>query len=403
MNILQLCNKPPYPPFDGGSIGMNNVTMGLIETGNRLKLLSAETRKHPVKHSHLTAKYLQLVQPEYVFLDTRLKPLPALISLVSGTSYNMERFKSREMTEKLKTILKSTAFDIVLIESVFMAPYMEVVRQNSNAKVVVRAPNVEHIIWQRLAEECGNPLKKWYLKLLAERLKKAELYWYNKADGVYTVTEEDLALLRKSGCRIPMTCIPTGLDIEKTFDADAPILPRSVCHIGAMDWLPNQEGIRWFIQNVWNALAPKYPDAKLYVAGRNMPDSFHGFASESIVIAGEVPDAAAFIQNKSIMVVPLFSGSGMRVKIVEGMAAGKTVITTSVGIEGIPHQSGTDVLVADDAGAFADALRKCLDDESYCADIGRRARTNVAHHFDNKKFAEKNHHFFLEVLASKVK
>jgi glycosyltransferase involved in cell wall biosynthesis len=167
-----------------------------------------------------------------------------------------------------------------------------------------------------------------------------------------------------------------------------------------MDWLPNIEGIEWLLKEVWPAVVQNHPSARLFLAGRSMPPSFKQHVSGSVIIEGEVNDAAAFMADKGIMAVPLFSGSGMRVKIIEGMMMGKTIITTPIGIEGIIHEAGKDVIIASNATEFRNAILTCLKHPEKSTKIGTQAKLTATTHYDNKALAWKNHHFLEQVLKS---
>ncbi|MBK7964297.1 MAG: glycosyltransferase [Bacteroidetes bacterium] len=167
----------------------------------------------------------------------------------------------------------------------------------------------------------------------------------------------------KLGADLPIHIAPVGIDTN-----DYPINkepnPTLVFHIGAMDWLPNIEGIEWFFEKVWPIVKAKFPAAQLALAGKKMPESIKAYQSNSIEVNDFVTDNIAFIGNGGIMIVPLFSGSGMRVKIVEGMAMQKAIVTTSIGAEGIAGVDGRDFLIGNTAEEFASNILKLLEDPS---------------------------------------
>lgn len=401
MHILQICNKPPYPPQDGGAIGMNNVTQGLIEAGHSVKLIAVNPPKHHVTLSELPAKYIQDTSIELVFVDTDVKPWDAFLNLFSTKSYHIERFISADFKEKLINILQKQTFDIIQVESIFMMGYLQTLREYSAAKVVLRAPNIEFRIWERMTKQAINPVKKAYLAILTRRLRKWELEQINRADAVYTVTKSDLDFFKEMGCTKPITYVPTGIDMTKKAELDfSHIEFPSLFHIGALDWLPNQEAVQWFLKNVWQKIHLQFPHLKFYLAGRNTPEWIFDLNLPNVEVLGEVADAGEFITSRSIMLVPLMSGSGMRVKIIEGMMLGKTIISTSVGIEGIIHHPDEDVLIANTPEEFYNAVVKCVNDRSLCETIGRNAHRNAEANYDNEILTQKLTGFFTDLLRS---
>ncbi len=396
LSILQLCNKPPFPPMDGGAIGMHNVSQGIIDAGHQLKILSFSSNKHRLDIDNLPEYYIKNTRIEAVNIDLSIRMLPALYNLLySRRSYNISRFNSKEMQFKLEELLSKESFDIIQMESIFLKDYLPLIRKFSQAKVVLRAPNVEFVIWQRLAQIEKNPIKRFYLGILAKRLRKEEVAALNSFDAIYTVTERDMQLMRSLGARVKMTFIPTGVDVNKdlTTDFDAVEYP-SVFHLGALDWSPNIEGVKWMLNQVWPSLHSRFPKLKFYIAGRRPPQWLQELKADGVVVVGEVEDAGAFIKSKAIMPVPLFSGSGMRVKIIEAMMLQKAVVSTGIGIEGIIHEDGENVLIANDAAAFIDSIALLVENKDLYRRIAINAKNNANKFYSNKVLNAKLMEFF---------
>ena len=392
MKVLQLCNKPPYPSVDGGTMAMNSITQGLLSQGCEVKVLTVETDKHPVRRELIPAEYLEQTGLESVYIDLRVKPLPAIFAMLCGESYHVKRYVSEAFAAKLREILEKETFDIVHVESIFLTPYVPLIRKYSDAKIILRAHNVEHLIWRQVAQSCTNSLKRWYLKHLSLTLRAYELEHLNDYDGVVCITKNDAEVFRQAGCRKPVVSIPFGVDSGEVPSVE--VEPDSLFHIGAMDWLPNQESIRWLLEEVWPVVHREVPQAKLYLAGRKMPSQWMNATIEGVSVIGEVPDAMYFIGSKKINVVPLLSGSGIRVKIIEAMSIGKTVITTTVGAQGIDYTDGENILIADTPEQFARQIKRCLDDDAFCSRVGEAAARLVADQYDRKKLAEELIEFY---------
>ena len=385
MKVLQLCNKPPYPPVDGGTMAMNSITRGLLSEHCEVKVLTVETDKHPIRRERILDDYLEQTGLESVYVDLNVKAFPAAFAMLCGESYHVKRYVSESFAAKLREILEKETFDIVHVESIFLTPYVPLVRKYSQAKVILRAHNVEHLIWKRVAQSCQNPMKRWYLKHLSLTLRAYELEHLNDYDGIVCITRNDAEVFRETGCRKPVTSIPFGVDSGEIPSVD--VEPNSLFHIGAMDWLPNQESIRWFLDEVWPVVHSQVPQAKLYLAGRKMPSQWMNASIEGVSVIGEVPDAMYFIGSKKINVVPLLSGSGIRVKIIEAMSIGKTVITTTVGAQGIDYINGENILIADTPEQFAQQIKHCLDDDDFCNRVGEAAARLVADQYNEQKLA----------------
>jgi polysaccharide biosynthesis protein PslH len=399
MNILILCNKSPYPAKEGGPIAMNMIIEGLISAGHRVRILAMNTNKYAVVQDEIPSEYKEKTRIELVYVDLSFRPLKAFINLFTGKSYHVERFISDAFAEKLREILREEEFDVIQFEMTFMSPYLEVVRQNSNGKAVLRAHNIEHLIWERISETTSNPFKKLYLHHLARTLKKYELTVINDFDGVAAITKNDADFFIQSGCRIPVTDIPFGIDLSRFHKFLSDPEPASLFSIGAMNWIPNQEGIRWFLTSVWADISRQYPSLKYFIAGREMPSWLKESQFPNVSIVGEVDDALEFMNEHSIMIVPLFSGSGIRIKIIEGMACGRTIISTSVGAEGINYTNRENILIADDPAGFIEMISACLNDRGLISRIGEKARELISKEYDRGLIIQKLLGFYQKISS----
>lgn len=373
---------------------MNSITRGLLSRSCEVKVLTVKTDKHPVREERIPQEYRFRTAMEAVYVDLSVKLLPAFFAMLCGESYHVKRYVSEEFAAKLREILEKEQFDVVHVESIFLTPYVPLIRKYSDAKVMLRAHNVEHLIWKRVAQSCLNPLKKWYLKHLSLTLRAYELEHVNDYDGIVCITKNDADYFRQSGCRKPVSVIPFGVEPEDVPHVE--VEPDSLFHIGAMDWLPNQESIRWLLEEVWPVVHREVPQAKLYLAGRKMPERWMKSRIEGVSVVGEVPDAMYFIGSKKINVVPLLSGSGIRVKIIEAMSVGKTVITTTVGAQGIDYTDGVNLLIANTPEEFAMQIKRCLEDDDFCRQVGEAAERLITEQYDEGMLADKLLNFYNE-------
>lgn len=388
MKILQLCKKFPYPLKDGESIAVKSLSKPFHELGCEVTLLAMNTHKHFCQLDQLPENFNHYQEIHTVELDNRVKPLDAFFNLFCQDSYHISRFESDAFRHKLITLLQTQEFDIIQLETVYLAPYIPVIRQFSDAIIAMRAHNVEHEIWERITNNTRFLPKKWYLRHLTKKLKRYEIEQFPKYDLLVAISERDLAAYRKLGYKGNAIVTPIGIN-SGDYKADLRSLKNepSIGFIGSLDWMPNQEGLQWFLDNVWSKLHHRFPKLKFHIAGRNTPDWMQRLQIPNVIVHGEVPDAAAFINNHPLMVVPLLSGSGMRVKILEGMALGRVVLTTSLGLEGIHARHQKEVLVADTPEAFVKVVSRCLGNQMLTRQISQRAKAFVLQNYDNREIA----------------
>ncbi len=384
MRILLLCNKPPYPASEGGPMAMNSIITGLLEAGHQVKVLAINSEKYNVKESDIPEEYKRKTGIELIDVDLTVKPLNAFLNLFTRKSYHAERFISEEFKKRLAEVLDKEQFDVVQLEVLFMAPYVETIRQHSKAMIVLRAHNVEHKIWERIAKDTKSPLKRWYINHLAKTLKEFELNALETVDGVAAITRKDAAFFRKY-CSKPVIDIPFGVYPEQ-FDPKYEIEGKpKFYHIGSMNWMPNEEGIRWFVDEVLPKTVEKVPDFVYHLAGRSMPEWLTSMKNPHVDVVGEVPDAKEFVTNHDVAIVPLLSGSGIRIKIIESMALGKTVITTRVGAEGILYDEEVNIIITENKAKMVEAIRSLNENPETAVRIGQAARKLVEETYDNRK------------------
>lgn len=387
MIFLILANKIPYPANDGGNIATLNMATGISEQGHEVSVLAMQTLKHSFNIENIPVSLKEKIKFYSVKVDTSITFMSALKNwLFSELPYNARRFINDDFRNELIRLLSENRFDVIQLEGVYLAPYIETIRKYSVAKISLRTHNVEHEIWQRMALIEKSFIKKIYFNNLWRRIKKFEISYLNKYDFLVPITDRDGKRLNDLGNVMPSHTVQTGINLPENFVPVTVDGSGEIFHIGAMDWAPNQEGLIWFLREVWPLVLEKYPEQKFFVAGRNAPEWFVKYLKKqkNLVFMGEIEDAAGFIRSKSVMVVPLLSGSGMRIKIVEGMSLGKTIITTSLGLEGISAVKGEHILIADTPDEFFVELKKVIGKPEIQLTIGNKASQFIRENFNNK-------------------
>ena len=398
MRILQITSRVPYPPIDGGAIGYFNFTKSYFLHHCNLTLLAMNTSKHFIDISKLPDDFTRFALIHAVNVDTSVKPVYAFLNLFSGKPYNTSRFENKNFRNKLIEILKNNTFDIIHLDSLFVSMYIETIRKYSDAKIVMRAHNVEHLIWERIAHNENFLLKKWYFSFLAKKLKDYEKERINKVDLLLPISEIDKKYFTGLGCNTKQYVIPAGIHIDNFVIDNSMLEYPSLFHLGSLDWIPNLQALKWFLDEIWPLINNKYPGLKFYIAGRNTPQWLKEIKSPGIIVTGEVESAADFMNSKAIMVVPLLSGSGMRLKIIEGMALGKTIISTSVGAEGIEYTKDNEIIIANTPQEFLSAIEKCLNNKKYFEEVGQNARRLALLKYDNFKLVGKLLDFYKTIM-----
>lgn len=381
MEILHIANKPAFPLRDGGCIAIKSMLKSLLSKKSfSVYHFTIATHKHPFNIEDYPEGYQKRMEIESFFLNTTTDLLGAVIHLIKNTSYNISRFEDDKLKKRFKELIRKKKFDLVILESLYLAPYRELF-QEAGIKVVVRCHNVEHEIWKELSISSKNPLKKWYFNKLSEQLKKYELNALANSDAILAITPDDASFFNSQLSNIPITVIPTSLKFEQK-DQDYRL--NDFYFLGAMDWFPNKEGVNWLIEKV---LTKKELENTVHLAGKSM--NIADFEKQFVICHGEVKNAKDFINDHGICLIPLLSGSGLKIKLLENMALGKPIITTSEGARGVTIENGEHVLIADTAKDFQDAMLLLSSDQVLREKLGKNGQAYVKEHFSEQKITNK--------------
>ncbi len=396
MNLLVLLNRIPFPLNDGGAIGTLHFVKGYAEAGCNVTILAMNTTKHFVSETNIQLALGKYGKVHTVEIDNNIKPLPALANLFSTESYIIKRFISHNFQQKLLELLAANKFDGVHLDGLQTAAYIDVIRKHSSAKIAMRAHNVEYKIWERVYENEKNFLKKWYVKIQSKRLCAFEKNAIANLDVTLAISKEDEDALLQLSPGANTIIVPAGMDIDER----EPIVSKSnnLFFIGSFDWMPNLQGIEWFFENIWQSVANTFPEIKFFIAGKKMPESIYKLKSDTVIPVGEVANAKDFVTSNDIMIVPIISGSGIRIKILEGMALGKPVIATTIAAEGLGLTHNENILIANTAAEFIECISKCTNDFSFRQKIAINAHRFALENFQNKRIIEKLIRYYQSLL-----
>jgi glycosyltransferase involved in cell wall biosynthesis len=310
--------------------------------------------------------------------------------LFSRNPYNASRFISHRAKKKLSEILRDNKYDIVQLESIYMCPYISVIKKFSSAKISLRAHNIESEIWARRARNESSSLKKILLLNIFSRMLNFEKKFINKYDILIPITNKDFEQYQMWGNNKPAIIAPFGINAkEYKMESTPSSKPLKLFFLGSLDWIPNIEGLLWFVEKVFKPISNS--NIELHIAGRNSNSRLRQTLKKekNIIFHGEVESSKDYVLDKHIMVVPLFAGSGMRVKIIEGMAMGKPVISTPLGMEGINVTNGEMANICPQADCFIKTIMDFFDNPEKINIIGEKAHEFVKNNFDTFTIANK--------------
>jgi polysaccharide biosynthesis protein PslH len=384
--ILQITNKAPFPPNDGSSIAVYNMAKGFIENDVELHLVAINTSKHFKPDKDVPADFKKQAHYVTVPKNTNTTLFGAFLNLFSSQSYFLSRFCFKEMEHALIKKLSENKFDFIQLEGLFVAGYIDLIRRYSDAKIILRAHNIETVIWERHVINEKSILKRLYLRLQCKRLRRFEAKVLAKVDAVVSITDVDKNVFQKQAPSKPVyTCI-TGVNIDYyKKPGNSPLKQKTIFYFASMDWIPNQEAVDWFLNNCWKNVFEQVKDCKFIIAGKNMPQRFMKLNEPNVQVIPNIANSKDFYRQHDILIVPLLSGSGLRIKIIEGMSYGKAIVSTSVGAEGIPATHGKNILIADTPAEFVSAVVDILKNDEKRHNLETEAQKLAEEEFDNKK------------------
>ena len=310
-----------------------------------------------------------------------------IVRLFSSEPYGISKYCRPEVRSRLQALLSEEHFDVTVCDFIFAAG---VVPWDWPGPKVLFTHNIEATIWRRHYEVSTSPLWKIISWLEWRRMEAAERRYLRLADHVLTVSDADRDAFSRFIEPEKLTVIPTGVDVDYFTPMAVEEAPNSLVFTGSMDWLPNEDAIVYFVEAIFPLIKEQCPEASLEVVGRNPSRKLQTLAAReaSMRLTGWVEDIRPFLARGSICVVPLRIGGGTRLKIFEAMAMGKAVISTTVGAEGLPVQSGKDILLADTPQDFAESVICLLRDNNLRRRLGTGARALVQENYSWKKVAE---------------
>lgn len=358
--ILFLTTQLPFPPNSGGTVKSWNYVSHLSKNYELTvgSLLKDDDKEHE-------SSFLNQINLHHYFsepVNIPRTPLNLLKSYFKATCLNVFRNNSKAFKKKVDVAAKKVDTIIVDHYEVF-----QFVPNDFEGKVVLHTHNAEFMLWQRMSELTNNPIKSLILKEEAKRVKSYEKTIIEKSDLIYS-TPSDIDLYQEHGFDISKHKVTYHLGNDtllKLPNLSFSDTEQAISFMGTLSWEPNIDGLVWFIENTWPIIKAELPDVIFYIMGRN-PDQriLNAIKNDKqIVLTGFVKDLDSYLKKTRAYIAPLRFGSGMKVKVLEGLYRGVPSVVTTVAAEGLAINNGKDVFIEDDANSFAQACLKLLNDE----------------------------------------
>lgn len=355
MKILQILPKIPFPPTDGHKKSMWGIIQNIASRGHEIDIIAYSQNQNYTEYLNEINKHAKLTVVDVI---TKNKLIGAIRNLFSNVPYNLSKYRTKKFEEVLTKHLSTNKYDIIHVTNAHMGWVIDVVRKLSDAPVILREENFELTIMERYYQNQSNVLLKKYAYLQYKKFLNYEPLLCGKFDQCIMMSNEDEKRFKSLNKDAKTKVIPLGIDKELLSIERVEPEKYSLVHVGSLEWYPNYDGLKWFVNRIFPLIVDKFSEAKLYLYGGGVSRNFYfpDSVKDNIIVKGFVRNIWDDVKDKSLAVVPLRIGSGIRVKILETLASGLNVITTSLGKEGIPAMDGKELLIADSENEFAEKI-----------------------------------------------
>jgi polysaccharide biosynthesis protein PslH len=403
LNILCVSQMPASPPRFGAQARMHGLMTQLARQHDLTAVMLADEEFDVAECRRAMQAYCRdvVLLPNPNSSGGVSKRFLQLGSLVSRRSYERLRVKVPALQRALDRVLRATRFDVVNLEFSFLGEYD--LRQAPPGQrppaLVVDSHNIDYDLVRQYART-GGPVRRLYAAANWRKLRREELATYRDSDGVYLCSAADQQRLLDEIPGSRTLVIPNAADVEYYQPRATDPLPdgRTVVFFGHLSYFPNIDGVTYFVQEIWPRIAEAHPNARLKIIGGQAPQSLQTLVRPGIELTGFVADLRPHLAQAAAVVVPLRLGGGTRLKIVEAMAMGKAIVSSTLGAEGIDAVAGRDLLVEDQPVAFAAAVGRLLTDAGFAARVGRSARQLAVQHYAWSGAAAALERFYREIL-----
>lgn len=395
MKILFLSRWFPHPPDNGARMRVFHLLKGLARK-HRVDLISFVEDPPSPDSCKVLKRFLGevLTVPYRAFQPGKLT---ALAGFFSPTPRSLLDTYSRAMADTVSRLAEKERYDLVIASELDMAPYARLV---SGARKVLEELEVTKIARRSLDEP--HPLRRLRYRLTWWKLSRYLGHLLNEFDGCTVVSEpEREAVMRCAPQLKKMAVIPNGVDLSFYQPADEKEMePDSLIFTGAVSYRVNFEGLEYFTREIYPLILAERPGARLYVTGKTDPAPLERLnLREKIVFTGYLADLRPMLRRACVNVVPLLTGGGTRLKILEGWAAGTPIVSTSRGAEGLSFEDGRHLLIADLPGQFARAALRIISDPALRASLRENGRALVETHYGWNTIVERLDDFLVEISS----
>jgi glycosyltransferase involved in cell wall biosynthesis len=370
--VLVIGAQFPYPPRSGFETRFYNVLVQIAKRHDLTLLTYGDAADRDAAEELRSSFAVEMV--ERPPRSQAAKRREQALSLASPVPFAARELRSPELQSALDTLAVKGSFDLVQLESALLWG----LRLPPGAKLVLDEHNVEYEVFARMRESDRSRLRRSFYRVEEARMERFEQRAWRAADGIVVTSPREDVIVREHAPGVATAVVPNAVDLGYFAPTGTAATPHTLVFNGVLDYRPNVDAVEFLVDDVLPLVRRRHPDVRLSIVGRGDRSAIERFAGQGVEVTGEVPDVRPYLESAAVVVVPIRMGGGTRLKVVEGLALERPMVSTTIGCEGIDVVDGEHLLIADDANGFAAAIGRLFDDEELGRRLGRAGRELMA-------------------------
>ena len=371
MKILIVSAQFPYPPRSGFAMRVYQLARQLAGRHDVTILSYAWAHEREAVAALAEEISVHAVQREPMSL--RAKRTAQAVSMFSARPYYCREVYSAEMQRAIRDLCSDRAFEIVQLESSFLCAF----EFPPGTNLVIDEHNIESEVFRRMCEGEKAPHRRLFNRVEYARFRRFEQRWWNQAGGCVVTSDRELPVVTAQAPHTPAVVVPNGVDLDYFQPGEVPVQPDTAVFNGILTYRPNVDAALYLVDEIWPLVRRQRPNARLTIVGRARAEETERLRRPGVEVTGEVPDIRPFLAQASVVAAPVRIGGGTRLKIVEGLAMGKAMVSTSLGCEGIPVRDRSHLMIANEPEGFAARIIELFDNPRLGSELGRAGRCLV--------------------------
>jgi glycosyltransferase involved in cell wall biosynthesis len=394
LKIVVVSTQFPYPPRSGYPTRVYQLVRQLVARHDVTLLSLARADQREQARELQKTLSVRVVEHDGVSVGSRRRAQAA--SLASSRPFSCREVYSRAMQRAINDVCTVGGVDVVQLESSQLCTYAF----PRHARIVLDEHDIVYELLHRMSEGERAALRRGFNRIEHSRFRRFEQRCWERVDGCVVTSDRELPIVQPHRAGKPLAVVPNGVDVEYFRPAGAPVVPFTVLFNGILTSRPNVDAAYHLVEEIWPLVQERCPDARLTLVGRASAATVRGLSRPGVVLTGEVPDVRPYLGQAAVVAVPIRMGGGTRLKVVEGLAMGKALVSTSVGCEGIAVRDNEQLLIRDGARAFASGVLALFENPGLAGDLGWAGRRVIEQEYSWDLAGERLEALYRQVMAA---